>query len=139
MMQNRKSIEIPEHELEYTAIRSRGAGGQHVNKVATAIQLRFDINRSSLPDAVKQRLLKSSDRRVSQDGFITIKAQEYRSQARNRMAARDRLQEVIDRACFKGKKRIRTGVPEKSRRARLELKSRRGALKRLRSRPGNFE
>lgn len=91
MLQISKTVIIPAREIEMRAVRSQGAGGQNVNKVATAIHLRFEIGNSSLPDVYKQRLLKSSDRRITQDGVVIIKAQEYRTQEQNRESALKRL------------------------------------------------
>nr|WP_199317036.1 alternative ribosome rescue aminoacyl-tRNA hydrolase ArfB [Chroococcidiopsis sp. [FACHB-1243]] len=91
MLQISKTVIIPAREIEMSAVRSQGAGGQNVNKVATAIHLRFEIGNSSLPDVYKQRLLKSSDRRITQDGVVIIKAQEYRTQEQNREEALKRL------------------------------------------------
>lgn len=91
MLQISKTVIIPAREIEMSAVRSQGAGGQNVNKVATAIHLRFKIGNSSLPDVYKERLLKSSDRRITQDGVVIIKAQEYRTQEQNREEALKRL------------------------------------------------
>ncbi|MDV2994708.1 MAG: Peptidyl-tRNA hydrolase ArfB [Chroococcidiopsis sp. SAG 2025] len=91
MLQISQTVIIPAREIEMSAVRSQGAGGQNVNKVATAIHLRFEIGNSSVPDVYKQRLLKSSDRRITQNGVVIIKAQEYRTQEQNRESALKRL------------------------------------------------
>jgi ribosome-associated protein len=139
MFKINKNIEIPENELIFTAIRSQGAGGQNVNKVASAMQLRFDINTSSLPDYVKQKLLRSRDHRITADGIIIIKAQEFRSQSRNRDAALVRLQELISRVCIIRKKRIETKTPMQIKRKRMDNKNRRGRLKKLRKITDDYE
>ena len=134
-----KNIVIPGNELQFTALRSQGAGGQHVNKVATAVQLRFDIINSTLPPYVKQRLLDSKDRRISGEGVILIKAQEHRSQKKNREAALLRLQDII-RGVSKGRKRrIATRPTRESVRQRLAGKARRGKIKTLRSKRIEYE
>lgn len=139
MLKINKNIKIPENELTFTAIRSQGAGGQNVNKVASAVQLRFDIKASSLPEHVKLKLLRSKDHRINTKGVIIIKAQEYRSQPRNRDAARNRLKELIDSVCIFRKKRIATKPSLQMKRKRLDEKSRRGSLKKLRAKPDNYE
>ena len=93
-------VSIPEIELDFSAIRAQGPGGQNVNKVSSAIHLRFDIQQSSLPDFYKQRLLKLNDQRISKDGVVIIKAQSYRSQDKNRVEALSRLQLLVQSAGF---------------------------------------
>lgn len=127
------TIRIPMSEITMTAIRSQGAGGQNVNKVATAIHLRFDaLQCDALPDYVKSRLQQVSDHRITDDGVIIIKSQAYKSQDRNRQAALSRLAELIGTATRVQRKRIKTRPGKKARQKRLDAKSRRGALKRSR-------
>ena len=129
MLQISNNVFIPERELEFTAIRAQGPGGQNVNKVSTAIQLRFDIHRSSLPDFYKQRLLRLSDQRISREGVIVIKAQSSRSQEQNRLAAMERLQSLIRSVAVTRKKRIATRPGKAAKKRRLEAKTRRGKIK----------
>ncbi len=126
-------IRIPMSEIRMTAVRSQGAGGQNVNKVATAIHLRFDVQASdAIPDRIKQRLRQLSDHRMTDDGVIVIKSQAHRSQERNRQAALSRLAELILSTTRESKRRIKTKPSRRAKQKRLDSKSRRGALKQTR-------
>ncbi len=126
---------IPMSEIEWRAVRSQGAGGQNVNKVASAVHLRYDAaNSPSIPPAVRERLLSLGDHRVTADGVVVIKAQESRSQARNREAALSRLTELLRRASIPQKARIPTGPSKRAKAARRDDKRQRGRLKELRGR-----
>jgi ribosome-associated protein len=124
---------IPDHEVELTAIRSQGPGGQNVNKVASAIQLRFDIHACSLPVALKERLLNLRDHRITQGGVVVIKSQEHRSQDMNRMAALLRLHDLLEMAAVVPKKRKATRPTRSSQVKRVESKVKRGQTKALRN------
>lgn len=122
-------------EVEFSAVRAQGAGGQNVNKVSSAIHLRFDVEASSLPEPVKQRLLARSDQRLSSDGVIVIKAQQFRSQDQNREDAMVRLQEMVDAASFVPKTRRPTKPSRSARKKRMDSKTQRGRVKALRGKP----
>ncbi len=124
---------ISDHEVEISPICAQGSGGQNVNKVSNAVHLRFDINTSSLPEDVRVRLLKLNDQRISKDGFVVIKAQEFRSLEGNRAEAMQRLHELIDSVAVLPKRRRLTKPPRNSVKKRLESKTRRASIKAGRS------
>ena len=132
MLQISNNVTIPEHEIEIHAIRARGPGGQHVNKASTAVHLRFDIRASSLPEFYKQRLLKLSDHRISKDGVVVIKAQQYRSQEKNREAALQALRELVRSVAVTRKKRVPTKPSRTAQHKRMDSKSKRSKVKVLR-------
>jgi ribosome-associated protein len=126
------NVSITDEEIELSAIRAQGSGGQNVNKVSSAIHLRFNIKSSSLPDVYKQRLLALKDRRISKDGVIVIKAQKFRTQEKNRLDALERLQLLIKTVVVVQKVRRPTKATKGSQRRRMDKKSQRGKTKALR-------
>ena len=132
-----ETISIDESELLESFVRASGPGGQNVNKVSSAVQLRFDVRRSpSLPNDIALRLMRLAGKRLTKEGVIVIVAQRHRDQARNREEARERLFELIRQAAVKPKPRRKTRVPKAARQQRLESKKRRGDIKRQRSGKG---
>jgi ribosome-associated protein len=134
MLKINEKLSIPLQEISISAIRSQGAGGQNVNKVSTAIHIRFDVQASTaMSDEDRERLLRVKDRRLSKDGVIVIKSQRYRSQDKNRSDALERLAELIRKALVVEKPRKATKPSKKSRQMRLDEKTKRGRLKESRA------
>jgi ribosome-associated protein len=138
MVENPNKVAVAESEIEIKAIRAQGSGGQNVNKVSSAIHLRFDIAASSLPDVYKERLLKLNDSRITREGIVVIKSQQYRTQEKNREEAVRRLQALIDNVAVAPPKRKPTKPSRISQQKRRESKTQRGQLKIMRKKLNEY-